>query len=73
MTTAAELIEYLQSLPPETDIGVVGGRQGDYNLFEELELPAKKKDGKYWWSTQNVDYGGDDGNGVPWLFLGRSS
>ncbi len=72
MTTAAELIEYLQSLPPETDIGVVGGRRGVYNLFEELELPEKKKDCTYWWSTQNVDYGGDGGNGVPWLFLGRS-
>lgn len=43
-------------------------------MFEALELPEKKYDGtgKYWWSTKNVDYGGDDGNGVPWLFLGRS-
>lgn len=71
MTTAAELIEYLKCIPPETQIEVlVDNDPESFSSYQKLYLPGKKEDGTYDWSSYNVDYGGDDGNGVPFLQLG---
>lgn len=42
MTTVAQLIQYLQTLPPETTVNVavnVDGNWSSYTEWEQLELP----------------------------------
>lgn len=43
MTTAKQLIEFLQKLPPDTEVKVLQEKQVSYNaatVFVPLELPA---------------------------------
>lgn len=74
MTTVAELIEYLQTLPPETTVDVAVNREayiGSYTDTEALELPKWiQNDGYgYWDLSDNMDF--YSGN-APSILLGRT-
>lgn len=74
MTTVAQLIEYLQTLPPETTVDVavnVDGSYASYTSSEALELPNWiETDGYgYWTMSDNIDYCDGDN---PQLFFGRT-
>jgi hypothetical protein len=75
MTTVSELIQYLQQLPPETDVRVVVGvHVGDlkYSTFEALQLPQGfSSTNIYHFSPNNtMEYSALIDN-VPTLWIGR--
>ena len=76
MTTVAQLIDYLQTLSPETTVRVavaVDGNYSSYTSWEDLELPTKQESGEYWDCSDNIDYYGiisDPGSFV--LHIGRT-
>lgn len=75
MTTVAQLIEYLQTLPPETTVDVAVGVDGSYASYtatEALELPKWiENDGDgYWDFSDNMDF--YSGNNAPSILLGRT-
>jgi hypothetical protein len=72
MTTVAQLIEYLQTLPPETTVEVAGAEECHYSAWtirEDLDIPV------VYFGSNRSDYSnnaefisGDE----PCLFLGRT-
>lgn len=68
MTNVADLITYLQTLPPETRVRVAVAVEGNYSAYtawEDLELPEGISPD----CSDNLDF---MGSGEPWLCLGRS-
>ena len=74
MTTVAQLIEYLQTLPPETAVGVavsVDGSYASYTSSEALELPTRKTDGSFWECSDNMGFYSSK-TGQTFIFFGRT-
>lgn len=83
-TTVEELIAYLQTLPPKTEVSCavhVDGYDGGYTAEEDLELPARREDGSFEQCSDNIDFTSLVGNqfvketdprfGKSYLFIGR--
>lgn len=73
MTTVAQLIEYLQTLPQDTTVKVavaVEGYYGAYTSWEDLDLPRDVAEGFTAADfSDNMDFYGRGND--PWLCLGR--
>ena len=71
MTTVAELIEYLQTLRPETSVMVLVGENDhylDYTTWESLILPEIEESGAYRDYSDTIDYCSRD---EPVIWIGR--
>lgn len=69
MTTVANLIEYLQTLKPETDVRVavaVNDYHLDYTTWGALEIPTLKEDDSYINYSDTIEYCGKDAS-VLWI------
>ena len=74
MTTVAELITYLQTLPPETTVDVLNEDSSGYSSYctwVDLELPTEEIEEFYVQVTDSMEFYSGTDNGVPFLRLGR--
>lgn len=74
MSTVAELIEYLQRLPLETDVQIavaVDAGYSRYSTFEDLQLPKVKEDesDRCFSNNDHIEYYNTDNE--PTLWIGR--
>lgn len=73
-TNVKQFIEYLQTLPPDTEIDVavnVDCNWSSYTKYETLELPPQNENGSFQTCSNNIDFMGIDGRGN-FLNLGRT-
>ena len=73
MTTVAEFITYLQTLPPETVVDVLSEDSSGYSSYTywvDLELPTEEIFGSYQETVSMEFYSGTDNVG-PRLRLGK--
>lgn len=71
MTTVAELIEYLQTLKPDTNVMVLVGENDhylDYTIWESLTLPEIQEDAAYSNYSDTIEYYSRD---EPVIWIGR--
>ena len=72
MTTVAQLIEYLQTLPPETTVQVAAAVEGMYTAWtteQDLDIPQVAEGLNPADYSSNMMFDHSSG-GKPWLLLG---
>lgn len=74
MTTVAELMRYLETLPPETTVQVAEAQEGNYTAWtirEDLDLPVVAEGLNPADYSSNMEFIDIDSK-LPRLFLGRT-